>query len=75
MVTTAQFLKTCAKVPKVASDSEFGGENDQAQKIIEKQKVNIFQRGAMNFEDYNYNSFNKHILVNPLIKQEENTSS
>ena len=64
MVTTAQFLKSCAKVPKVDAPNR-----PAAKKTIEKQKINIFQRGAMNFEDYNYSGFNKHILVNPQIKE------
>ena len=41
MVTTAHFLKSCAKVPKVLTvdeDSENGYESDDARKLIEKQQ-------------------------------------
>jgi len=31
----------------------------------ENNKTNKFARGAMHFEDYNYNMFNKYVLVNP----------
>ena len=26
---------------------------------------NVFNRGSMFFEDYNYDNFNKHILIDP----------
>jgi len=35
------------------------------QDLKEGNKTNKFARGAMMFEDYNYNMFNKYVLVNP----------
>ena len=28
-------------------------------------------RGAMNFEDYNYDSINRHVLINPYGSQQQ----
>ena len=40
MVTTAQFLKTCAKVPKVMTkdeDPQYGVDNNEVEGLLEKQ--------------------------------------
>ena len=64
-------------VPKVAGsnpkridldpdDPDYGHKLELAKKgqaIKNRQNTSLFQRGIMNFEDYNYNLFNKHILV------------
>ena len=65
---TTQFLKTCVKVPKVEPVAEFES-NYRDKKAWEqdqyhRQYNNFFQRGAMMFEDYNYQMFNDYILVN-----------
>ena len=36
-----------------------------ADQLEENNSKNIFRRGAMNFEDYNYENYNKHILIDP----------
>ena len=38
--------------------------DEEAEIIDVKQKNNVFMRGAMNFEDYNYSTINEHVLVN-----------
>lgn len=76
-IMTTQLLKTCVIVPKIAnndirpvdldpSDPDYGHKlnivkSNQAMK--HRQNTSLFQRGIMNFEDYNYDLFNKHILV------------
>jgi hypothetical protein len=37
---------------------------------MERQRIVPFQRGAMTFEDYNYDLFNKWVLVNPKDEEE-----
>jgi hypothetical protein len=67
-VATTQFLKTCVKVPKVdvvdELASDYGEKKAKEQDQYYRQYNNFFQRGAMLFEDYNYQRFNEHILVN-----------
>mmetsp|Transcript_34166 Transcript_34166/g.52438 ORF Transcript_34166/g.52438 Transcript_34166/m.52438 type:complete len:180 (+) Transcript_34166:450-989(+) len=65
-VTTTHFLKKCAKVRKVLGtedDLPRGISEAEAKIIAEKQKTDVFQRGAMCFEDYNYDMYNKYILI------------
>ena len=75
---TTQLLKTCVIVPKIANndirpvdldpaDPDYGHKLNIVQRnqaIKHRQNTSLFQRGIMNFEDYNYDLFNKHILVN-----------
>ena len=70
VVTTTHFLKKCIKVPKVHirqlfEDPTAGVSEAEAVKIIERQGRNVFKRGSMNFEDYNYDFYNKFILIDP----------
>ena len=68
MVTTTHFLKNCIKVPKVLllSPTEPQGVSAiEYNKILERQKIEAFKRGVMMFEDYNYDMYNKYILVDP----------
>jgi hypothetical protein len=86
-VTTVQFLKTCAKVEKVkhSNGAPRKGYTEQAAAQLEEHNANnIFRRGVMNFEDYNYENYNRHILVDPktpfpedegIIEAEEATDS
>ena len=66
VVTTTHLLKKCVRVPKVYED-EFGNTTeDQINKERQfMQNQNVFNRGAMHFEDYNYEMFNKWILIDP----------
>lgn len=60
-------MKKCIKVPKNEPASEENPNGMTAQQINneeEKFYKNKFQRGAMMFEDYNYDQFNKYILLN-----------
>ena len=34
-------------------------------KAVDRQKIEPFKRGSMVFEDYNYEMYNKYILVDP----------
>ena len=43
---------------------------EEKDEIVEGYHNRVFQRGAMNFEDYNYQNFNKYILVDPDKKPE-----
>ena len=74
MVTTTHFLKKCVKVPKIevapmTPGSNFSRSNltyaalEKQRQSLDHQHKNAFQRGAMNFEDYNYDQFNRFILV------------
>ena len=38
---------------------------DEYDRIKEQVDKEAFKRGAMNFEDYNYNQSNKYVLVDP----------
>lgn len=61
-------MKTCAKIPNILQkNGELieGIAETEADWIFDKQTKNAFMRGAMNFEDYNYNNINKHVLINP----------
>lgn len=57
MVMTTHFLKRCIKIPKVKDELN---ELSLEQRIL---KNAPFKRGAMKFEDYNYNMYNQYILV------------
>ena len=74
-VTTTHFLKKCIKVRKFDPDDHEGADEDDIEMLEyeqkEEQKKNNFKRGAMMFEDYNYNMFNKYVLVNPNKEYEE----
>jgi len=35
------------------------------ERVLARQRVEPFKRGVMMFEDYNYDQFNKYILVDP----------
>lgn len=89
-IMTSHFLKTCVIVPKVAGsdirtvdlnsdDPDYEHKLNlvkKGQAIKHRQNTSLFQRGIMNFEDYNYNLFNKHILVdNEHIFQPDSDSS
>lgn len=54
---TTHFLKRCIKIPKPPKDKTITLPN------IEKVKHDPFKRGIMRFEDYNYNMYNKYILI------------
>lgn len=58
VVTTTHFLKKCVKVPKIdempLDDPTLGYTKKEKARILEEQARRAFQRGAMNFEDYNY---------------------
>ena len=57
-VTTTHLLKKLSKVPKLISEEEdpHFGLNDEAMERREiVHKENAFMRGAMKFDDYNYN--------------------
>lgn len=64
-ITTTHFLKKCIKVRKPAAPLDAAAKEGIA---IIKQKLSEyegdkFKRGAMMFEDFNYNQFNKYILL------------
>ena len=64
-VTTTHFLKKCIKVRKLeyGTDSKEGLTAQQIMQRLKEYEHNKFQRGAMMFEDFNYNQFNKYILL------------
>lgn len=66
-VTTTHFLKSCVKVPKMSLQQHQLQQARTSKELKEqsKQTQNVFKRGIMNFEDYNYDMYNKHILVDP----------
>lgn len=65
VIRTTHFLKKCAKVAKVY-EHELEKPEQQAKATLQLLKnENVFNRGAMHFEDYNYDHFNKHILIDP----------
>ena len=67
-VTTTHLLKKLSKVPKLKrlSDVEPDGlPSDQFFKKQNHQHADAFQRGSMIFDDYNYDSYNKYILIDP----------
>jgi hypothetical protein len=43
----------------------------EAEKIIERQNQEAFKRGAMSFEDYNYGIYNKYILIDPNMNEDD----
>lgn len=70
MITTTHFLKKCIKVPKIHirtlyDESSTGVPVKEAKLLIDRQEKNVFKRGVMNFEDYNYDCYNKYILIDP----------
>lgn len=54
-------LKKCARVQKIYENEL----ETQAGKLQEQVNYNAFKRGAMFFEDYNYEPYNRHILIDP----------
>lgn len=66
-IMTTKFLKTCIRVPKSTSQED-SSQNGRA-------NTSIFQRGIMNFEDYNYRLFNPHILLDNQLNFQEDTES
>ena len=67
-VTTTHFLKSCVKVPKsilIDPSYEIDKPKDEDIKKFKTKEQSAFKRGVMNFEDYNYKTYNKHILVDP----------
>ena len=74
LVTTTHMLKKCIKVPKVTLKSpEYPSGLGQAEysAALARQKLEPFKRGAMSFEDYNYDHFNKFILIDPTRTEED----
>ena len=67
-VVTTLLLKKCVKVPKLEMKNDAQPEGLpylEYMKETSRQMVKPFQRGAMQFDDYNYDQFNKYILVDP----------
>ena len=67
-VATTHFLKTLSKVPKLDTSMMAPNTRDKEgllAKLLNQQKVYSFQRGSMNFDDYNYDLYNKYILIDP----------
>jgi len=63
-ITTTIFLKNCVKVPKLIDLSDRHNQLIKSPKESKKsQNDHLFQRGAMRFDDFNYDAYNKHILV------------
>lgn len=60
-VITAQMLKKCVIIQKTNNEEDYDEEKDLRKE--KKTNQNPFQRGAMSFEDYNYNGLNHHILI------------
>lgn len=61
VIMTSHLLKKCARVQKIYEnelDTPMG-------KLQEQINLNAFKRGAMFFEDYNYEPYNRHILIDP----------
>jgi hypothetical protein len=63
VVTTTHFLKKCIKVPKIEPTTD--SQAKRARVAVERQRIEPFKRGAMAFEDYNYEQYNKYILIDP----------
>ena len=72
-ITTTHLLKQCTAVPKISSDyNTFGMNRAEAERQrkenemqSERYQTQIFYRGAMKFDDVNYEAYNKYILVDP----------
>ena len=67
-VTTTLLLKKCVRVPKLELKNDLvpdGLPYVEYTKETERQQVKPFQRGVMGFDDYNYDKFNKYILIDP----------
>jgi len=68
MVTTTHFLKKCIKVPKLVLQTNAIPTGLPPEKYYDssrRQKIEPFKRGSMIFDDYNYDLYNKYILVDP----------
>ena len=79
MILTTQFFKRCVKVPMIKtigdvfkeidtpSQSDYKAaaveEEDENNQQMEVYYKDPFKRGVMRFEDYNYNIYNKYILI------------
>ena len=75
-VTTTFFLKKCVQVPKVyvqgIDDDDYDKQlvtESEAHRKAQENKGNIFKRGVMHFEDFNYKTYNKFILKDPTKSQ------
>jgi hypothetical protein len=67
-VTTTHFLKKCVRVPKLYPETAGSPDNlskAEMEQAIMIQQANKFKRGAMHFEDYNYELYNKYVLIDP----------
>jgi hypothetical protein len=68
-VTTTLLLKKCVRVPKLELKDDAmhpdGLTFNDFNRETAMQFTKPFQRGAMSFDDYNYDQFNKYILVDP----------
>ena len=53
------------KLEKLSYEDPSGLPKDEYEKAALKQKIRSFQRGAMIFDDYNYDLYNKYILIDP----------
>ena len=62
-------MKNCIKIPKLYKKTGSDDSDDEAlsESVYVKKnddfKKDVFKRGAMNFEDYNYEPYNKYILI------------
>ena len=68
VVTTTHFLKKCVKVPKLFPQSVAQPQGLSPEKYDEmsyRQRIEPFKRGSMTFDDYNYDLYNKYILIDP----------
>ena len=75
-VTTTHFLKKCNKVPRLKELSEYEREGltkEDMQKALAMQAEDPFKRGSMGFDDFNYDLYNKYILIDP--ERDENDPS
>ena len=67
-VTTTLLLKKCVRVPKLELKNDLSPDGltwNEYNRETARQFTKPFQRGAMSFDDYNYDQFNKYILIDP----------
>lgn len=64
-------LKKCAKIERIhVQENQYdkdGLPQELYDQIKKRQQTESFKRGAMTFEDYNYDLYNKYILIDPNI--------
>lgn len=79
MVLTTHMLKKCIKVPKLYKKVDkydyLGLSEKEYNYQMALQKKQAFKRGVMMFEDYNYDQFNKFILVDPENAESDNDAN